>query len=170
MFQVQRLMQRPRSFESLCGLNPMEFTHLAQQIDPLWVRIDRLSLLRVGRKRQIGAGRPFKLDVPHRLFLTLLYLRHYLPMHLLGVLFEMNAANVCRNIHALLPLLEKALPAAFRARTLDSRKVTPDVVGCAHWKTFLTRSQRSPTSSSTVLSSPEVNPRRRTEAVLGRKP
>ncbi|GGL12954.1 hypothetical protein GCM10010844_34630 [Deinococcus radiotolerans] len=47
-------------------------------------------------------------------------------MHLLGVLFEMDAANVCRNIHARLPLLEQALPAPFRARTLDSRKVTPD--------------------------------------------
>lgn len=129
MFQVQHLMQRPRSFESLCGLNPMEFTHLAQQIDPLWVRAHRLSLLRVGRQRQIGAGRPFKLDVPHRLFLTLLYLRHSLPMHLLGVLFEMDAATVCRNIHALLPLLEQATPAPLRARTLDSRKVIPDDAG-----------------------------------------
>ena len=179
MFQVQRLMQRPRSFESLCGLIPTEFTYLAQRLEPLWVSAHRLSLLRVGRQRQIGAGRPFKLNVPHRLFLTLLYLRHYLPMHLLGLLFEMDAANVCRNIHALLPLLEQAVPAPFRARTLDSRKVTPDarsrpttrgVVGCAHWKTFLTRSRRSLTSSSTVLSSPEVNPRRRTGAVLGRKP
>ncbi|AFD27469.1 Transposase, IS4 (plasmid) [Deinococcus gobiensis I-0] len=47
-------------------------------------------------------------------------------MHLLGVLFEMDAANVCRDIHALLPLLEQALPAPLRARTLDSRKVIPD--------------------------------------------
>jgi len=47
-------------------------------------------------------------------------------MHLLGVLFEMDAANVCRNIHAVLRLLEQALPAPLRARTLDSRKVTSD--------------------------------------------
>jgi hypothetical protein len=126
MLQVPRLMQRPRSFESLCGLNPSEFTRLAEQLEPLWTRAHRTSLLREGRRRRIGAGRQFKLDVPHRLLLTLMYLRHYLPMHLLGVLFEMDAANVCRNIHALLPLLEQALPAPLRARTLDSRKVTPD--------------------------------------------
>lgn len=126
MLQVQRLMQRPRSFESLCGLNPPEFTLLAEQLEPLWTRAHRTSLLREGRQRRIGAGRQFKLDIPHRLLLTLIYLRHYLPMHLLGVLFEMDAANVCRNIHALLPLLEKALPTPLRARTLDSRKVTPD--------------------------------------------
>jgi hypothetical protein len=55
-----------------------------------------------------------------------MYLQHYLPMHLLGVLFEIDAANVCRNIHALLPLREQALPAPLRTRTLDSRKVPPD--------------------------------------------
>lgn len=126
MLQVQRLVQRPRSFESLCGLNPTEFALLADQLEPLWIRAHRTSLLREGRQRRIGAGRHFKLDVAHRLLLSLIYLRHYLPMHLLGVLFEMDAANVCRNIHALLPLLEQALPAPLRARTLDSRKVTPD--------------------------------------------
>jgi hypothetical protein len=126
MLQVVRLMQRPRSFESLCGLNPTEFTLLAEHLEPLWTRAHRTSLLREGRKRRIGAGRQFTLDVPHRLLLTLISLRHDLPMHLLGVLFEMDAANVCRNIHALLPLLEQALPAPLRARTLNSRKVTPD--------------------------------------------
>lgn len=119
-------MQRSRSLESLCGLNPTEFMRLADQLEPLWIRTHRTSLLREGRRRRIGAGRQFKLDVPHRLLLTLMYLRHSLPMHLLGVLFEMDAANVCRNIHALLPLLEQARPPPLRARTLDSCTVTPD--------------------------------------------
>ncbi|CAM3232562.1 transposase family protein [Deinococcus deserti] len=106
MLQVPRLAGRFRSFESLCGLTLNEFDTLAQQLEPLWVRAHRTSLLREGRRRGIGAGRQFKLDVPHRLLLTLIYLRHYLPMHLLGVLFEIDAANVCRNIHALLLLCE----------------------------------------------------------------
>ncbi|GGB79232.1 hypothetical protein GCM10008019_39320 [Deinococcus soli (ex Cha et al. 2016)] len=119
-------MQRPRSFESPCGLNPTEFTLLAGQLESLWTWAHRTSLLWKGRRRRIGAGGPFKLDVSHRLLLTLIYLRHSLPLHLLGVLFELDATNVCRNIHALLPLLEQAVPAPFRARTMDSRKVTPD--------------------------------------------
>ncbi|WP_084047148.1 transposase family protein [Deinococcus hopiensis] len=120
--RVERLRQRPRSFESFCGLSPSEFQELATQLEPLWERAHRRSLLREGRQRRIGAGRQFKLDVPHRLLMTLVYLRHYLPMHLLGVLFEMDTANVCRNIHALLPLLEQALPAPLRARTLNIQK------------------------------------------------
>ena len=103
MLQVSRLMQRSRSFESLCSLNPTEFMRLAEQLEPLWTRTHRTSLLREGRRRRIGAGRQFKLDVPHCLLLTLMYLRHDLPMHLLGVLFEMDAANVCRNIHNAAP-------------------------------------------------------------------
>jgi len=122
VLRVERLSQRPRSFESFCGLNPEEFHGLAAALEPLWEQAHRTSLLREGRQRRIGAGRRFKLDVPHRLLLTLVYLRHYLPMHLLGVLFEMDAANVCRNIHALLPLLEQALPAPLRVRTLNTRK------------------------------------------------
>ncbi|KQR00878.1 hypothetical protein ASF71_21615 [Deinococcus sp. Leaf326] len=43
----------------------------------------------------------------------------------LGVLFELDAANVCRNIHALLPRLEQAVPAPLRAWTLDSGKIIP---------------------------------------------
>lgn len=77
----------------------------------------------------LGAVRQFKLDLPHRLLLTLIYLRHYLPMPLFGVLFEMDAANVCRNIHVPLPRLEQVLPAPVRSRTLGSRKVTPDDAG-----------------------------------------
>ena len=115
-----------RCSESRVTPNPGEFTLLAEHLEPLWIRAHRTSLLREERQRRIGAGRQFNLDVPHRRLLTRISLRHDLPMHLLGVLFEMDAANVCRNIHALLPLLEQALPAPLRARTLDSRKVTPD--------------------------------------------
>src|SRR6476646_2934033 len=173
MLQVQRLVQRPRSFESLCGLNPTEFALLADQLEPLWIRAHRTSLLREGRQRRIGAGRHFKLDVAHRLLLSLIYLRHSLPMHLLGVLFEMDAANVCRNIHALLPLLEQALPAPGGAAPWTVARSRPTtrrrVVGCARSRMSSKRSQRSPTSSSTAPSSPALNPRKRRAISLGSK-
>ncbi|BBN96554.1 transposase, IS4 [Deinococcus grandis] len=41
-------------------------------------------------------------------------------MHVLGILFDLDAANICRNIHALLPVLEQALPAPLRPRTLQA--------------------------------------------------
>ncbi|GGK43677.1 hypothetical protein GCM10008955_41770 [Deinococcus malanensis] len=53
---MKRLVQRSRSFELLCGLTLNEFGTLAQQLEPLWLRAHRTSLLRDGRQRRIGAG------------------------------------------------------------------------------------------------------------------
>ena len=53
--------------------------------------------------------------------MRLLYLRQYFTMHVLGILFDLDAANVCRNIHGLLPVLEQALPAPLRPRTLQAQ-------------------------------------------------
>ncbi|MFC6751831.1 transposase family protein [Deinococcus aquaticus] len=174
MPQVPRLMQRSRSFESLCGPNPTEFTLLADQREPLLTRAHCTPLLREGRRRRIGAGRQFKLDVPHRLLLTLTYLRHHLPMHLLGVLFEMDAApptsagTSMRSCHSwsrrcLLP----SVPG--RWTSARSRPTTRGVVGCASCRTCLKRSRRLRTSSLTAPNSPEGNPRR-SAVVPGRKP
>lgn len=121
MLRLDKLKSRARSFERLVGLSPVEFEQLLTELEPLWEQAHRRSLLRVGRVRRIGAGNTFKLDLGQRLLVTLLYLRQYFTMHVLGILFDLDAANVCRNIHALLPVLEQALPAPLRPRTLQAK-------------------------------------------------
>jgi len=118
---LEKLKSRARSFERLVGLSPVEFDQLLSELEPLWEQSHHRSLLRAGRVRRIGAGNTFKLDLSQRLLVTLLYLRQYCTMHVLGVLFDLDAANVCRNIHALLPVLEQALPAPLRPRTLQAK-------------------------------------------------
>ncbi|MBB6018768.1 hypothetical protein HNQ04_004049 [Deinococcus radiopugnans ATCC 19172] len=90
-------------------------------LEPLWEHTHRCSLLRAGRIRRIGAGNTFKLTLGQRLLVTLLYLRQYFTMHVLGILFDLDAANICRNIHAVLPVLEQALPAPLRPLTLQAK-------------------------------------------------
>ncbi|WP_264778887.1 transposase [Deinococcus aetherius] len=123
--RLDKLKSRARSFERLVGLTPEEFERLLSKLEPLWEQAHRRSLLGAGRVRRIGAGNTFKLDLSQRLFVTLLYLRQYFTMHVLGILFDLDAANVCRNIHGLLPVLEQALPAPLRSRTLQAK---PDEV------------------------------------------
>lgn len=106
VLRLEKLKSRARSFEQLVGLTPPEFEQLLSELEPLWERAHGRSLLRAGRFRRIGAGNTFKLDLSRRLLVTLLYLRQYFTMHVLGLLFGLDAANVCRNIHALLPVLE----------------------------------------------------------------
>ncbi|WP_264778068.1 transposase [Deinococcus aetherius] len=119
--RLEKLKSRARSFERLVGLTPVEFDQLLIELEPLWEQAHRRSLLRAGRARRIGAGNTFKLDLSQRLLVTLLYLRQYFTMHVLGILFDLDAANVCRNIHGLLPVLEQALPAPLRPRTLQAK-------------------------------------------------
>lgn len=121
MLRLEKLKSRARSFERLVGLTPSEFDQLLIELEPLWERDHRRSLLRAGRVRRIGAGNTFKLDLGGRLLVTLLYVRQYFTMHVLGLLFDLDAANVCRNIHTLLPVLEQALPAPLRPRTLQAQ-------------------------------------------------
>lgn len=121
MLRLEKLKSRARSFERLVGLTPTEFEQLLSELEPLWEQAHRRSLLRAGRVRRIGAGNTFKLDLGQRLLVTLLYLRQYFTLHVLGILFDLDATNVCRNIHALLPVLEQALPAPLRPRTLQTK-------------------------------------------------
>ncbi len=111
MLRLEKLKSRACSFERLVGLSPTEFDQLLTELEPLWEQAHRRSLLRAGRVRGIGAGNTFKLNLAQRLLVTLLYRRQYFTMHVLGLLFDLDAANVCRNIHALLPVLEQATPA-----------------------------------------------------------
>ena len=89
--------------QGLVGLSPTAFDQLMIKLEPLWERAHHRSLLRAGRVRRIGAGNTFKLDLSQRLLVTYLYLRQYFTMHVLGILFDLDAANICWNIHGLLP-------------------------------------------------------------------
>ncbi len=86
MLRVDKLKSRVRTFERLVGLTPEEFERLLSELEPLWEQAHRRSLLRAGRVRRISAGNTFKLDLDQRLLVTLLYLRQYFTMHVLGIL------------------------------------------------------------------------------------
>lgn len=125
MLSAKKLMRRPKAFERLVGLSPHAFEQLLLDLEPKWKRAHRRSLLRVDRVRAIGGGRAFKLEVRERLLVTLLYLRQYFTMHVLGLFFDLDDSNVCRGIHALLPVLEQTLPGPVRARTLNAQADEP---------------------------------------------
>lgn len=118
-------MKRSGSFTRLTGVTPEQFNALLGKTEPHWELAHHAALLRPTRRRAIGGGNTFKLQGAERLLCTLLYLRQYITMHLLGILFDLDAGNICRNIHAYLPLLEQVTPAPVRPLTLQAR---PDEV------------------------------------------
>ena len=56
--------------------------------------LKRLSK-RKNRKRDMGAGRPFKLDLENRFLMLLVYYRLYITYTLSGFLFNLDQSNIC---------------------------------------------------------------------------
>ena len=132
MITAAKLERRPRAFQSLTGLTPEQFRGVLEVFTPLWLEAERTRLSRPNRLRAIGAGASFKLAVPERLLMALIYLRQYLTMDFLGTLiFDLDKSNVSRSLDTILPVLEQALPGAIRARTLkpESEADTVPVAG-----------------------------------------
>ena len=71
--------------------------------------LQRLSK-RKNRKRSIGAGRPFKLDVKDRFLMLLVYYRLYITYTLAGFLFDLDQSNICRDIQKIERLVRQCLP------------------------------------------------------------
>ena len=62
------------------------------------------------RKRAMGAGRPFKLDVKNRFLMLLVYYRLYITYTLAGFLFDLDQSNICRDIQKIERLIRKCIP------------------------------------------------------------
>lgn len=121
MISVERFRRSPKAFTRLVGLSPTQFDEVLTNLENTWQEAERARLSKRERINKIGAGNRYKLDVAGMLLMTLIYLRHYLTMEFLGVLFDLDRANVCRNLNRLLPLLEEVLPSPGRSRSLQAR-------------------------------------------------
>jgi hypothetical protein len=60
--------------------------------------VQRLSKRREDRKRNIGTGRPFNLDLKNRFVMLLVYYRLYITYTLAGFLFDLDQSNICIDV------------------------------------------------------------------------
>ncbi len=89
--------------------------------------IQRLSK-RKCRKRDMGAGRPFKLDLENRFLMLLVYYRLYITYTLAGFLFDLDQSNVCRDIQKIDSLVRECVPIPQKTYNITKRLRTPDEV------------------------------------------
>ena len=85
---------------------------------------------RKNRKRDIGAGRPFKLDVKDRFLMLLVYYRLYITYTLAGFLFDLDQrSNICsRDIQKIESLIRKCLPIPQKIYNITKRLRTIDEI------------------------------------------
>ena len=101
-------------FESFTGLTVQEFDDIYdKEIAKRYGKyeIQRLSKRNKDRERNIGAGRPFKLDLQNRVVMLLVYYyRLYITYTLTGFLFDLDQSSTCRDIQKIEGLIRLCLP------------------------------------------------------------
>src|SRR6478735_2565644 len=84
---------------------------------------------RKDKKRDISAGRPFKLDVRDRFLMLLIYYRLYITYTLSGFLFDLDQSTVCsRDIQKIEKLLMKCVPIPQKIYGITKRLKTTEEV------------------------------------------
>ena len=110
MLNYTALSKHPTYFKTFTGLTLQEFNTLNQQIHQKYQNYEQKRLYRKDRKRAIGAGQPFKLDLTNRLLTLLLYYRLYTSSTLLGYLVNLSQTSVLKSIRKLEPPIQEILP------------------------------------------------------------
>jgi len=111
----RRLSKKPLLFRSFTGLTVSEFDDIYEEIESKYEEYERTRRQRLSedvkeeeeiRKRDVGAGRPFKLKARERFLMLLVYYQLYITYTLSGFLFDLDQSNVCRDLSILEPLSE----------------------------------------------------------------
>ena len=111
LLSYDRLSKKPLLFKSFTGLSVQEFNDIYdKEISKKYIKheIQRLSK-RKGRKRDMGAGRHFKMDVKDRFLMLLIYYRLYITYTLSGFLFDLDQSNICRDIQKIEKLIRQCI-------------------------------------------------------------
>jgi hypothetical protein len=104
---LERLTRNDRTTKALFGLDSAKLAKLGEDFERLWAQ--ELGK-RKGRQRAVGGGR--KGEIPGgkaKAAFVLFYLKVYPTFDLLSAVSGLDRSRCCRWVHALMPLLEKAL-------------------------------------------------------------
>jgi hypothetical protein len=124
-----RLSRTPSIFRSFTGLEVSEFDSLYAKIEDAYPSYEERRLSgRKNRKREVGAGRPFKLSIRDRLLMLLIYYRLYLTSTLEGYLFDLGQTNVLKDIRILEPVVKECVPLPKKMHKLTRRLRTIEEV------------------------------------------
>ena len=110
MLNYKLLSKRLSLFRSLTGVEVSEFDSFYAKAQTNYGQYETKRLSRENRKRKVGAGHPFKLQLHERLLMFLVYYRLYITSTLTGVLFDLDQSNVLKDIRKLEPLIKDVLP------------------------------------------------------------
>jgi len=106
----QELKDKPRTLQSLTGINPAEFEALLEPFGKAWEAYVDETFKQTTRQRAYGAGRKAELEVlADKLLFILVYFRLYPTQVVQGYLFGLGQAQANEWVHRLTGVLNQAL-------------------------------------------------------------
>lgn len=130
--RADRVRRQPTVFKAMTGLTVAEFDALVDDVWGPYQAAERVRRERAGRKHAVGAGHPFSLAPQEQMLLTVIWLRLYPTMEVLGFLFGVSDTTALRAVGRVLPLLEAAGRASMRQPDpgRKQRRGLDEVLGC----------------------------------------
>jgi hypothetical protein len=106
---LDKLTKKTKVFQRTIGLTVQQIDLLTEKIRPHWNSSEEKRKQRADRKRKIGGGHRYKLeDLREKLLVVLLYYKLYLTQEFLGMVIDLDQANISRLLKKMLPLIEQA--------------------------------------------------------------
>lgn len=106
----QELKNKPKTLQSLTGLNPQEFVRLLDSFGQAWATHVEEMVQRATRQRAYGGGRKAELEhLEDKLLFILVYFRLYPTQEVQGFLFGIGQAQANEWVHRLTGVLNQAL-------------------------------------------------------------
>lgn len=105
MTYTARLKNNPSNFRRLTGITPEKFDEVMRKLTPRYDAWNANRLGRAGRKREVGGGRKFSLELEDRFLMLLLYYRTYVTYAFLGFIFGIHESRPGRLFKPIEPLL-----------------------------------------------------------------
>jgi hypothetical protein len=106
---LEKLTKKINIFQRIVGLTNEQFNILVEKVAPNWENAEEERKLQSIRKRKIGAGHPYKFEeLREKLLIVLLYFKLYLTQEFLGMIVDLDQANISRLLKKMLPLIEKS--------------------------------------------------------------
>jgi len=122
---AKRALKNDRLMKGVTGMSVSEFQELLDDFEKE-LKKEKQSRYEKGvkkgkRKRKPGGGRKGELETVYdKLFFILFYFKCYPTFDVMGLIFDLDRSNANRNVHKLIPVLEKTLG---EAMILPKRKI-----------------------------------------------
>ena len=110
MLSYAKMSGNARRFRSLMGMSLQEFDLLFAKVEKAHPEAERDRFSKRPRKRAIGAGRRFALDLRGRVMLLPFHYRTYATQDVAAEVFGVGQATVSRSIDQIAPAVRQCIP------------------------------------------------------------